>query len=521
MAVRTRPDRRFSSIYTSNARPHTATVQVALKEDHTIGSYEYIARTRRAMARELPQLSAFFQSGGTVDAVLNQGLPAPIDVQLSGSNIEAVFDAATELAASIRALPRASDVFVPQDIDYPSLRLDIDRERAATLGLDQREVVNNVITALTSNQMIVPSHWVDPKSGRFAECFTAAVQTRIRIATHPAVVPLSGGHDPRHILLAMNELRRLPDCCVTVHPYPPAASEVVLAKTVADALRVGHVVLPERRDRVAAEREKHALTHFCTDEHVQFLPLRDYFSRHPAEVFDGLAGDVLSQSQRLDRSLHRAFVEGQFDRVAEHVLGDATVIEPALARLLTGGAASRFNRRLAARRVADEAVRHAGAPNPIAAFFFLTRMRREIALAPYALLDVCPVSTPFLDGQVVDLLLSLPFELVADRTFHTETLRVRYPQAAHIPFDSKRGGADDRAAVRRDAAAFLRLVGASQSALLNRAAVAARTARAIATGVSAHLWFIPRLAHLIAVEHPPAAASPFPTAGLATSTATV
>ena len=155
----------FSSIYTSNAGPHTATVQVALKEDHRVGSYDYMERTRRAIADELPHLSAFFQSGGMADAVLNQGLPAPIDVQLSGSNIERVFDAATDLAAQIRRLPGASDVFIPQDLDYPSLRLDIDRERAATLGLDQREVVNNVITALTSNQMIAPSYWVDPKSG--------------------------------------------------------------------------------------------------------------------------------------------------------------------------------------------------------------------------------------------------------------------------------------------------------------------------------------------------------------------
>jgi len=155
----------FSSIYTSNAGPHTATVQVALKEDHRVGSYEYMERTRRAIAEELPHLSAFFQSGGMADAVLNQGLPAPIDVQLSGSNIDRVFDAATDLAARIRSLPGASDVFIPQDLDYPSLRLDIDRERAATLGLDQREVVNNVITALTSNQMIAPSYWVDPKSG--------------------------------------------------------------------------------------------------------------------------------------------------------------------------------------------------------------------------------------------------------------------------------------------------------------------------------------------------------------------
>ena len=69
------------------------------------------------------------------------------------------------LAAQIRKLQGASDVFIPQDLDYPSLRLDIDRERAATLGLDQREVVSNVITALASNQMIAPSYWIDPKSG--------------------------------------------------------------------------------------------------------------------------------------------------------------------------------------------------------------------------------------------------------------------------------------------------------------------------------------------------------------------
>jgi len=155
----------FSSIYTSNAGPHTSTVQVALKEDHRIGSYEYMARVRKAIATELPHLNVYFQSGGMVDAVLNQGLPAPIDVQLSGSNIEAVYKSANDVAGAIRGLGGVSDVFIPQDIDYPSLRLDIDRERAADLGLNQREVVDNVITALTSNQMIAPSYWVDPKNG--------------------------------------------------------------------------------------------------------------------------------------------------------------------------------------------------------------------------------------------------------------------------------------------------------------------------------------------------------------------
>jgi multidrug efflux pump subunit AcrB len=183
----------FSSIYTSNAGPHTSTIQVALKEDHRIGSYEYMARVRTAIQRELPYLSAFFQSGGMADAVLNQGLPAPIDVQLSGSNLEAAFAAATDVAADIRKLPGVSDVYIPQDIDYPSLRLDIDRERAGELGLDQREVVNNVITALTSNQMIAPSYWVDPKSGNDYMLTVQYPENQIRNLLDLRGIPLHSG----------------------------------------------------------------------------------------------------------------------------------------------------------------------------------------------------------------------------------------------------------------------------------------------------------------------------------------
>jgi multidrug efflux pump subunit AcrB len=155
----------FSSIYTSNAGPHTATVQVALTEEHSTSSFEYIARMRRRVEEEMPELSTYFQSGGMVDAVLNQGLPAPIDVQVSGSNLETDYAVSTELAREIRKIPGVSDVYIPQDLDYPSLQLNVDRLRASELGLNQREVVDNVITALTSNGMIAPSYWIDPKSG--------------------------------------------------------------------------------------------------------------------------------------------------------------------------------------------------------------------------------------------------------------------------------------------------------------------------------------------------------------------
>jgi len=182
----------FSSLYTSNSGPHTATVQVAFKEKHEVGSYEYMARMRRAMREELPHLSAYFQSGGIVDAVLNQGLPAPIDVQLNGSNLEAVYHAAADVAAEIRKLPGVSDVFIPQDIDYPSLRLDIDRERAASLGLNQREVVNNLITALTSNQMIAPSYWVDPRSGNDYMLTVQYPENRVANLLDLRSIPLHG-----------------------------------------------------------------------------------------------------------------------------------------------------------------------------------------------------------------------------------------------------------------------------------------------------------------------------------------
>ncbi len=155
----------FSSMYTSNSGQHTATVQVGLKEGHKVGSYEYMRRVRKKISEDVPELSSYFQSGGLVDAVVNLGLPAPIDIQVSGSNQEEAYAVAQELQRKIRSLHGVSDVLIPQDLDYPALRLDIDREMASRLGLSSEEVVSNVITALNSNQMIAPSYWVDPKSG--------------------------------------------------------------------------------------------------------------------------------------------------------------------------------------------------------------------------------------------------------------------------------------------------------------------------------------------------------------------
>jgi multidrug efflux pump subunit AcrB len=155
----------FSSIYTSNSASHTAYVQVGLVDDHRVGSYEYMQKVRAAIQTEMPELTTYFQSGGLVDAVLNLGLPAPIDIQVTGSNLKQTYATAEAIRERVKAVPGVGDAFIPQDIDAPALHLSIDRYHADELGLSQKEVVSNVITALTSNGMIAPSYWVDPRTG--------------------------------------------------------------------------------------------------------------------------------------------------------------------------------------------------------------------------------------------------------------------------------------------------------------------------------------------------------------------
>ena len=155
----------LSSIYTSNSAPNTAYVQVSLNDGHKVGSYEYMDRVRSALRRDVPEVTSFIQSGGLVDAVLNQGIPAPIDVQVSGNDLDAANAVAEDIRTRAAQIPGIADAFIPQDIHAPALMLDIDRYHAMEMGLTEHEVVDNVVTALTSDGMIAPSYWVDPKSG--------------------------------------------------------------------------------------------------------------------------------------------------------------------------------------------------------------------------------------------------------------------------------------------------------------------------------------------------------------------
>ncbi len=155
----------LSALFTQNSAMHTAFVEVGLVEEHKGSSFDYMDKVRARIQKELPEVRTYFQSGGLVDSVLNQGMPAPIDVQVSGMDLPTVNKITLNLAQQFKGLRGVSDIYVPQDMDYPGLQMNVDRARAAELGLSPQEVVDNVITALTSDVMIAPSYWVDPKSG--------------------------------------------------------------------------------------------------------------------------------------------------------------------------------------------------------------------------------------------------------------------------------------------------------------------------------------------------------------------
>ncbi|MBS1854437.1 MAG: efflux RND transporter permease subunit [Acidobacteria bacterium] len=155
----------FSALYTNNAGPYTATVQVELQPEHKTSSFEYMDRVRDQIASRYPNMRTFITSGSMVDAILNMGMPAPIDLQVSSSSLQATYTAAQQLASRIRLLPGVGEVYIPQDMNYPAVRMVVDRVHAAELGLTQKDIVDNVITALNSNTMIAPNYWVDHKTG--------------------------------------------------------------------------------------------------------------------------------------------------------------------------------------------------------------------------------------------------------------------------------------------------------------------------------------------------------------------
>ena len=182
---------KFSLAFGDNATigSHDGEILVQLHRDRRKSTPEYMDDLRRNLRARFPELTFYFQPADIVSQILNFGLPAPIDVKVSGYKRDANYAVAKEIRERIARIPGATDVFVHQSFDAPTLNLAVNRTLLAKEGLNQRDIAQDVLVNLSSSTQVTPNFWVDPAYG---VQFFVAVQT------------------PPHLIDSVNALMNMP-----------------------------------------------------------------------------------------------------------------------------------------------------------------------------------------------------------------------------------------------------------------------------------------------------------------------
>jgi multidrug efflux pump subunit AcrB len=149
---------------TDSIGPQDADLLISLKPGHH-PTVQYQQKIREMVARDFPDVRVYFQAADIVSQVLNFGLSAPIDAQVSGIKIDEIYNVAQRLERSMRAIPGLTDVRVPQLLDDPTIRVNVDRIKALQMGIDQRSIASNLLTSLATNTLLAPNWWLDPRTG--------------------------------------------------------------------------------------------------------------------------------------------------------------------------------------------------------------------------------------------------------------------------------------------------------------------------------------------------------------------
>ncbi len=157
----------WSAAYSLNAGQQDTVIRLQLSAERTRSAQQYAIALRKACAKnpEFSDLEFSFDTGGMVSAALNFGASSPIDIQITGGTPDEKFALAHKVRAAVRNVRGAADVRVLQRNDSPYLTLDVDREKAASIGLSARDVVMQVVTAMNSSIALTRNFWIDPKSG--------------------------------------------------------------------------------------------------------------------------------------------------------------------------------------------------------------------------------------------------------------------------------------------------------------------------------------------------------------------
>ena len=155
----------WPAAYTPNSGSQDAFILVQLADRHKKSVFQYVDELRQNLPREFPGTEFNFDTGGMLSAALNFGLPSPIDIQVEGNKLEVAHEVAEKIKRFAQGVPGAVDVRIEQRLDAPQMNVEVDRVKAAQVGLSQDTIVKNIVTAFNSSINFAPSFWVDQNNG--------------------------------------------------------------------------------------------------------------------------------------------------------------------------------------------------------------------------------------------------------------------------------------------------------------------------------------------------------------------
>jgi multidrug efflux pump subunit AcrB len=196
----------YSGINTaySNSAPvgsGDADILVNLKEKHR-PTIDYVHKLRPRLNELYASATFAFLPADIVSQILNFGLPAPLDIQVAGFNVDANRAYANDLLARLHKIPGVVDLRIQQAFDYPTLNVDVDRSKAALLGLTETDVANDLLTSLSGSGQTLLSFWIDPKTGTQYPVVAQTPQFRLSSLTDLTTTPVTGPNAPTAQMLA-------------------------------------------------------------------------------------------------------------------------------------------------------------------------------------------------------------------------------------------------------------------------------------------------------------------------------
>lgn len=175
---------------TDNVSAMDADILIALAEHHH-PTEDYLRALRRELPGRFPGSTFYIQPADIVSQVLNFGLSAPLDIQIEYPNLQRAFEIARTLRDRVREVPGTADVHIVQMLDYPTLRLDVDRQQAAQLGLSQRDVASSVLISLSASSLIAPSFFLNQQNNVNYTVVVKAPLSRLRSVPDLLAMPLT------------------------------------------------------------------------------------------------------------------------------------------------------------------------------------------------------------------------------------------------------------------------------------------------------------------------------------------